>query len=140
MRIRRIRGAFAGIFLCAICLACGMGNIDHVIHPPTAQSVCADLVTAGIAVNCHRITPGGASARARERYDFDLVSVPGHGGAVMSFDTDEDYDWTVDFYARTAVFAGPHRYGNRARRIFVQMNEGAPFDVGDATRRIIEQE
>ena len=134
MRLKKL-AAGAAIVLAVVLVGCGLTGQ---LSPPTPESVCAELVTAGIATNCRRTVPGGAGSRARERYDFDLVSVPGEGGSVFSFDTDADYDWTVDFYADLALVSGPHRYGNRDRRIFLQMNKNVPLEAGDRTRAIIE--
>lgn len=106
--------------------------------PPTAEQVCGALERSGIAANCTREVPAALSARARQRYDFDLVSLPGHGGAVMDFATPADFDATVAAYAEVAMLAGSHRYGNRESLIFVQMNQGASVEVGDRTRAIVE--
>src|SRR4051812_35691679 len=78
---------------------------------PTAAEVCAKLEAAGIARGCHEVKPAGISAGARERVDFDLVSVPGKGGAAMIFEKAEGYEAALKAYEATAVLGGPH-YGN----------------------------
>lgn len=150
-----VRGCVrAGLALAVIVLiGCGSDGDGNAVERASASSgapsatapapadpaeLCRTLEQAGIAQGCERTLPGGISARARLRYDFDLVSVPGKGGSVLSFETADDYEATVSAYAEVAVLAGPHRYGNRDRLVFVQLNEGAPLDVGDRVRSIVE--
>jgi len=104
---------------------------------PTPADVCAKLATAGVATNCHRYTPQRINARASDAYEFDLPSVPGHGGVVLTFAKDDDYTATVATYESMAMLTGPHRYGNQKARIFVQFNEEAPPDVGDKAKAIV---
>lgn len=104
---------------------------------PAPSDVCSKLAAAGVAANCRRETPKMINARAADDYEFDLPSVPGHGGAVLSFAKDDDYTATVAAYEAMAMLAGPHRYGNPKARIFVQFNEGAPPDVGDKAKAIV---
>jgi hypothetical protein len=106
--------------------------------PPTAASVCGQLAAAGLAANCHDQVPRRINARAKEESEFDLPSVPGHGGAAFSFVTAEDYKATVDAYASMSLLTGSHRYGNERARIFVQLNEDAPADVGQRTKAIVD--
>lgn len=110
--------------------ACGKG--------PTAMDVCHRLESAGVAANCRGGTPNGLGAAAVEDAEFDLSSVPEHGGAVLRFDTDEAYDRTVDSFSKAAALAGPHRYGSRKTRIFVQMNEGASSAVGAQAKAVVD--
>lgn len=118
----------------ALLLACGSAA------PPTAADVCARLEHDGIAVagSCVRAQPDGANARARERYDFNLVSLPAERGAAMTFATADDYRATVETYASLAMIAGAHRYGNERALVFVQLNHDAPLDVGDRVRAIVD--
>jgi hypothetical protein len=106
--------------------------------PPTPMSVCQSLTNSGIAAACHEEQPKGLGARANAEAVFDLPSVPGHGGGVYSFASDEDYKATVDAFAAMATLAGAHRYGNPSRRIFVQLNESAPLDVGKKTKALVD--
>lgn len=106
--------------------------------PPTAMQVCNQLESAGIGSNCRNSTPGGLGAAAVEDAEFDLPSVPGHGGMVLRFDKDETYDRTVESYSKAAMLAGPHRYGSRKARIFVQMNDGASAEIGARAKAIVD--
>ena len=98
--------------------------------PPSAMEACHKLEAAAVASNCRMGKPGGLGADAAEEVEFDLSSVPGHGGGVYRFDNDEAYDSTVKSFDEAKVVAGPHRYGNKKARIFTQFNDGASMDVG----------
>lgn len=104
---------------------------------PSTATVCGKLVAAGVAANCHPQTPKVINALAREQTEFDLPSVPGHGGAVLGFDKDSDYDGTVKAYEAAAALAGPYRFGNATARVFVQMNDGASPDIGEKARAVV---
>jgi hypothetical protein len=82
--------------------------------------------------------PGGLGADAAEEVEFDLPSVPGHGGGVYRFDTEEAYDSTVKSFDDAKVLAGPHRYGNKKARIFTQFNDGASMDVGAKAKATVQ--
>ncbi|MBB1161056.1 hypothetical protein [Aquariibacter albus] len=105
----------------------------------SAASVCDKIVAAGIGKNCTRDKPMALGARARNKYNFDLTGVPGKGGAVFDFSTQEDYNATVNAFAEVAFLAGPHRYGNSKTKIFVQMNSGASLNDGDLVKNIVEK-
>jgi hypothetical protein len=118
------------VFLVPLLLAaCG--------KPPTAMEACTKLEAVGVAAKCRPGKPGGLGANASEKADFDLPSVPDKGGAVYGFDTDEAYESTVKSFDGAKVLAGPHRYGNEKRRIFVQFNDGASMDVGAKAKTAI---
>jgi hypothetical protein len=102
------------------------------------MSVCQQLESAGVASNCRNATPGGLGAAAAEEAAFDLPSVSDHGGQVLRFDTDDAYDRTVDSFSKAAILSGPHRYGSRKARIFVQMNEGASPEIGAKAKAIVD--
>jgi hypothetical protein len=106
--------------------------------PVTAMEVCQKLVEGGIASNCHEKTPEGLAADARREAEFDLPSVPGHGGAVFSFDKAEAYDATAKIFEDAKVLTGPHRYGNKKALIFTQINKGMSMDLGDKAKTLIE--
>lgn len=89
---------------------------------PTAMDVCEEIVAAGAGAACRVEIPGGLGAAAVERVEFDLPSAPGRTGQVLRFDSDAAYDEAVGAYARASMLAGPHRYGSRKSRIFVQAN------------------
>ncbi len=102
------------------------------------MDVCQQLEAASVAANCRNSPPGGLGAAAVEDAAFDLPSVPGRGGMVLRFDKDETYDRTVDSFSNAAMLAGPHRYGSRKARIFVQMNEGASAEIGAKTKAVVD--
>lgn len=104
---------------------------------PDAAGICKKIEASGIGKNCTQIKAEVINARAKTKYDFDLVRVAGEKGAVLDFATDDDYSTTVNAYATMAMFAGPHRYGNPSTRIFVQMNTGASIDDGNAVKAIV---
>lgn len=105
---------------------------------PTARDICSALETSGFAKGCREVKPEKLSARAAERYDFDLVSVPGKGAAVMSFAKDDDYEATVKMYEAAALFAGPHRYGSPKALVFVQASEELPLEEGKNLKALVE--
>lgn len=78
------------------------------------------------------------SARASAMWVYDVPGTPGATAAVYSFATSEDYAATVNTFAGLAVLAGPHRYGNPGRLIFVQANDKAPLEYGRRLRATIE--
>jgi hypothetical protein len=106
--------------------------------PPSALDVCHQLETAGVAAGCKEDKPGGLGAAAVEAAAFDLPSVPGKSGQVLRFDRDEFFSATEDAFGKAAILAGPHRYGSKKARIFVQMNEGASLEVGKRTKAVVD--
>lgn len=106
--------------------------------PTSAADACAALVKAGVASGCQVGKPEGLGANAREKVVFDLPSVPGKTGQVLTFADDAAYDECVADFDKAKVLAGPHRYGNRARHVFVQFNDGASMDTGAKARAAIE--
>lgn len=104
---------------------------------PTAESVCRQIEAAGVGKGCTSAKPEMMSARARTRFNFDLVHVPGKTGQVLDFASGDDYDATEKAFAAAALLAGPHRYGNASTRIFVQVNSGASLDDGKALAGIV---
>ncbi|XXX79181.1 hypothetical protein WMF30_10445 [Sorangium sp. So ce134] len=105
---------------------------------PAAADVCAKLEAAGIAKNCRESKPLALTARAAQKYDFDLVEVPGKTGQVLTFAADEDYSATVEAFKAMAMLAGPHRYGNQKARVFLQMNDGASLDTGKKAQGVVD--
>lgn len=106
---------------------------------PTAQDACSKLEAAGVAKGCREVKAEVINARAKTKYDFDLVHVPGKKGAVLDFAKDEDYEATVKAYEAAAMFAGPHRYGNPKALIFVQMNTDATLEEGKQVKALIDR-
>lgn len=105
---------------------------------PTARDICSKLETAGFGKACREVKPEKLSARAAERYDFDLVSVPGKGAAVMSFAKEDDYEATVKMYEAAALFAGPHRYGSPKALVFVQASNELSLEDGKKLKAFVE--
>jgi hypothetical protein len=105
---------------------------------PTASTVCKKIEAAGIGSGCSQVKPEVINARAKTKFDFDLVRVPGEKGAVLDFTSDDDYLATVNAYATAAMLAGPHRYGNASTRIFVQLNTGASLEEGNLVKAIVD--
>lgn len=118
--------------MAAVVLSCACSK------PVTAMSTCERIAATGVVSNCHPGTAGGLAGAALERVEFDLPSVPGEHGSVFLFQSDADYTATVASYQSAAILAGPHRYGNEKRRIFLQMNRKASPEVGAKTRSVIE--
>lgn len=52
----------------------------------------------------------------------------------MTFSDDQKFDATLKTYEGLANLVGPHRYGNRAVRVFVQMNAGASSEDASKTK------
>jgi hypothetical protein len=102
------------------------------------MEVCQKLQGAAVAANCRSANPAGLGAAAIENAEFDLPSVPGHGGAVMRFEKPESLDRTTDAFAAMAMLAGPHRYASRKALMFVQMNSDAPSDVGARAKAVVD--
>lgn len=117
------------IYAAALALLAASGCKDiEVFNPlsePTPEEVCKKLFRAEVASNCREETPGGIGAAATKRFDFDLRSVPGKGASILYFDDEGSYTQTVIEYGKRSFISGPHRYGNKKKRIFVQMNAGA---------------
>jgi hypothetical protein len=119
-----------GLGLCVLLVACSKG--------PTAADVCKKLETDGVARGCKQDKPAMISARAKEKYAFDLVSVPGKTGQVLSFERGDDFAATEKAMREAGMLAGPHRYGNAKARIFVQLNSDASLEVGNKTKAIVD--
>lgn len=125
---------------CVACIAFGyVAGTRHMLTAlthPSALDACHKLARDGVAQNCRVDSPGGLQLAAREVVLFDLR---GSGtGAVLTFDDVERYDRTVKVYDDMAAMVGPHRYGNRQRLVFVQMNMHAPRSDADAVANVLE--
>jgi hypothetical protein len=104
---------------------------------PTAMSVCKQLEAGGVASSCHPGTKDALSLGAAEKVEFDLPSVPSKTGQVLRFDSDEQYDKTVESFGKLRL-AGPHRYASRATRIFVHVDSEVPAEVGTKAKAVVE--
>ncbi len=125
----RISMPVLGTFGLIILLGCA--------QKPSASAVCKKIESSGIGKGCTQVKPDKINARAKTKFDFDLVGVPGEKGAVLDFESDADYSATVEAYAAAAMLAGPHRYGNPSTRIFVQLNSGASLEDGNTVKAIV---
>lgn len=123
-----------GMILCAAVLS-GCGLLGG---KPTAMSVCRQLEAAKVASGCREDKPAMLGAAASQKVAFDLPSVPGKGGQVLAFDSDGAYQQTADAFLKAAALAGPHRYGNPGKRIFVQFNDGASLDTGKTAKSVVD--
>jgi hypothetical protein len=105
---------------------------------PSAGDVCSKLEAAQVATGCKADAPAGLGAAAKERVVFDLPSVPGKTGQVLTFDTTENFDATVKAFDAAAVLAGRHRYNNPKKLVFVQLNSETPDATGLAAKAIVD--
>lgn len=101
---------------------------------PSAMTVCQKLARDDIVANCRAEQPGGLGVRAHERVMFDLPSVPGKGGQVLSFKNYEDFKNTVMAFGAAEALVGRHRYGSQELLVFVQMNSETPQEIGDMAK------
>jgi hypothetical protein len=105
---------------------------------PSAADVCKRLEAAGVAKGCREEKPEVMTARAKVKYGFDLPSVPGKTGQVLTFADAEAYTATVQDFEKVAPLAGPHRFGSEKALVFVQLNSGASLETGKTARGIVE--
>ena len=105
--------------------------------PPTAMSVCERLAKEGIGTACRIGATGGIAADALERVEFDLPSVPGKGGQVLLFTSESQYLAAAEGFEKVRGLTGTHRYGNQAKRVYVQFNNEAPYELGIKARKIV---
>lgn len=105
---------------------------------PSAMDVCKKLEADGVAAKCAADTPGGIGAAAKERVTFELPSVPGESGQVLSFEREDFYDSTEKAFAAAAALAGRHQYGSKKALIFVQLNSETGADVGAKAKAIVD--
>lgn len=124
----------ATIAMLTITATAGLGCSKAV----TAADACKKLEAAGVAANCHEEKPEMFAARAKQKYAFDLPSVPGKTGQVLSFADSDAYSATAKAFESAAMLAGPHRYGSEKALIFVQMNTGASLDTGKKAKAVVD--
>lgn len=105
---------------------------------PTAMEACKKIEAAGVAANCRASTPGGLGGAAVAKAEFDLPSVPGKTGQVLQLADDDAFVKTEQGFAGAAVLSGPHRYGNKAKGIFVQANIGLPAADGQKMKAAVD--
>jgi len=123
---------------CAAGYVAGSQHVLGRVLSPSAMSVCQKLVKVGVATHCVSDTPGGLGAAAVESVGFELADAPGKKGQVLAFDHAEHFDRTFAAFAEMAALAGPHRYGNRTARVFVQMNAQASPEAGSSVLKVLQ--
>lgn len=104
----------------------------------TAQDACTKLEATGAIKACEKDTPGGLGAAAIEASKASLVNVPGKGCGVMKFSDEGAFSRTVDAFQAAAMLAGPHRYGNKSKLIFVQCNDGTSAADGAKIKAAVD--
>jgi hypothetical protein len=105
---------------------------------PSAMDVCKQIEATGVGSNCRADTPGGLGMAAKESALFDLPSVPERTGQVLKFDDDDKLAKTIVAFQAMAMLAGPHRYGSKKARVFVQMNNQVSVEDGAKVRGVVE--
>lgn len=102
---------------------------------PSAVAVCEKLVAAGVASNCEEEGfSEGLDAAASSRARFDLPTVPGKSGQVLTFARSVDYAATAKAFNRATV----RHYGSERALVFVQLSSEAPADVAAATAAVVK--
>jgi hypothetical protein len=102
---------------------------------PSAMSVCEKIVGA----NCRKVESAGLNTASNDAVMFDLNGIQDKTGQVMTFTTVEAYDKTVENHKKFAALAGPHRYGNRERLVFVQINREMSDTNGKKVKAVIDE-
>lgn len=105
---------------------------------PTAEAVCKKIEAAGLATGCKETKPGGLGATSDSTWVADLPSVPGKTVQVMHLPSDDTFNQTTKGYEGAAVLAGPHRYGNAGKRIFVQANKDLSLEDGKKLKALVD--
>jgi hypothetical protein len=104
---------------------------------PSAMDVCKQIEASGVGSGCKADTPAGLGSGAKEAVVFGLTHVSGKTGQVLKFGDDDTFTRTYDAFDAAAMLAGPHRYGSKAARVFVQMNDQASAEDGAKVRGIV---
>jgi hypothetical protein len=105
----------------------------------SAADACKALVSKGFGTGCKSDKPGGLGAAAWEAQGFDLAEPAGKSCQVLGFKKREDLDATIKAFDGAAALAGPHRYSNAGRLIFVQCNAGMPREAGEKLDAAVSQ-
>lgn len=119
-----------GIVLCVMLVGCGGGM--------SAKDACEKLKAGGHGTACTEDKPGGLGAAATGKFDLALEEPKGKTCQVLSFKSKDDFDTTVKAFDGAAALAGPHRYGNPAKLIFVQCNDGLAAEKGASIKKTVE--
>jgi hypothetical protein len=112
-----------------------------------ALGICEQLRAAGLGTSCSAASPGGASVQASSRAILEVGDSSSSNDSkkmaptkcqVLTFARGADYEQTVKAFALVSVTMGPHRFGNEAKRVFVQCSPGLPEDKAAAIRAAVE--
>ena len=96
----------------------------------TPADACGPLAKAVGGDGCKETKPHGLSAAATSSYSFDLADPKGEMCGVFGFKSADDLDATEKAFTAAAALAGPHRFANKSRLLFVQCNSGMPAADG----------
>lgn len=105
---------------------------------PTPLEVCGKLQAAGELKGCAAEAPGGIGAAASAGASGDLPSVAGHSCSILSFKDEATFMQTEAAYQGAAMLVGPHRYGNKAKLVFVQCNDGLDAAHGAKIKAVVD--
>ncbi len=88
----------------------------------SAKDACVALSKVALGQPCEEQQPTGLGAAAWQSFKFWVGPAPDGICQVMSFKKNADLEATVKTFDAMAVLAGPHRYANAEKLIFVQCN------------------
>jgi hypothetical protein len=94
------------------------------------NDACEPLAKSVGGTGCKEDKPGGLAAAATSNYVFDLADPRGRTCQILGFKSENDLDATVKAFDAAAALAGPHRYPNKKRLLFVQCNSDMPAADG----------
>lgn len=116
--------------LLVVVLACGCGS------KPSAMDVCGKLKAAGEVSACAPEAPSGLGGAAAEGASGTLPGDKACG--VMTFKDEAAFNSTVAAFEAAAMLAGPHRYGNKAKLVFVQCSSGLDAAHGAKVKAVVD--
>ena len=119
------------IVLGLVLVGCGGGGMS-------AKDACEKLKAAGHGTACTEDKPGGLGGAASQKADLALEEPKGKSCQVLSFNKKEDLDATIKAFDAAATLAGPHRYSNASKLLFVQCNDGLSKEKGEALQKTLE--
>ncbi len=102
----------------------------------SAMDACRRFESSGAANGCHEesvepaLTPG-----ARQRVVFNLPS--GKRGQVFIFDDKDSYAKSAETIEDMSA-AGKHRWGNKASKVYVQLNKDATDDEAKKVKDLLD--
>lgn len=101
----------------------------------SAKDVCEKLSVAA-GGKCVADKPAGLGAAAREKYELELDG--DKGCQVLTFAKGADYDTVVDAFEGAKKLAGPHRYGNKSKQVFVQCSSEIDDAIGGKVKAAVD--